>query len=163
MNTMKHRQVGIVLVTNLIMLLMITLLASAHFKNSFIQVQMSNHHQLATLARLNVQNTLTVAKSKISDMLTNNADLMTASKGYYPLDHQIHIGQLTELSSAQVLQAPPNDRYVIVYLGKSAPLAEFQLSSGPLNDHHLFKIMVMSSSAKGTEYVEQQLYTVVAP
>lgn len=159
MKQTKHtpvKQEGLVLATNLILLLLLTLIVNALYKNAALQHRMSTHHNLLSGAKNHARQAIDLAKRKVDQMVMDEVDLLQPSKGYYPLNHQLNINDVTNLADDQVLTDNNSSRYIIMYLGKSKK----HLISTSITEFHLFKIISFSKSSKGTEYVEQQLFSV---
>ncbi len=144
---------GVVLVTNLIMMLIITLIATALFKNSYLQTKMVNHHLLQQLASQKTEQALIEARDHITTLLTDASDLSLPSQGIYPYRHELSFTNFDWSNNSELLQASNKSKYFIVYLGKHQPVADMTVSK------HLFKVIAYSELSKGSSYFKQQLMT----
>ncbi|OUS30397.1 hypothetical protein A9Q98_05240 [Thalassotalea sp. 42_200_T64] len=150
---------GIVLASNLIMLLLVTLIATALFKNALNQSQMSNHYQLQLLSQ-NMSHLVTAqAKSYIESLLEDNVDLTVPEIGFYPEHSALYLTDINWQDNGAVVSASSltagKGQYVVIYLGKTTKLSEPFIGA----EHHLFKLLLHTETAKGGEYQSQKLLT----
>ncbi|KGJ88260.1 hypothetical protein [Thalassotalea sp. ND16A] len=150
---------GLVLASNLIMLLLVTLIATALFKNGLNQSQMNNHYQLQLLSQ-NLSHQVTAqAKSYIQSLLDNNVDLTVPDIGFYPEHSALYLTDINWQDNNAVLIATSmtagKGQYVVLYLGITSKLSQPLIGS----EHHLFKLLLHTETAKGGEYQSQQFLT----
>ncbi|WNC73345.1 hypothetical protein RGQ13_04950 [Thalassotalea psychrophila] len=139
---------GLVLATNLLMLLLVTLIATTLFKNALNQSKMANHYQRQLLIKNNAEQVVVDAKLHIKNLLDTNTELNLNSKGYYATDIALFNSDINWQDTNSVLASANNSKFVVIYLGIQAKLT--QPSQGV--DHHLFKVLIYSQLNYGSEY-----------
>lgn len=145
---------GLVLATNLIMLLLVTLVATSLYKNSFIETKMANQQLLKLQSKNSAKHATSLAKLFITDLLTNNVDLNIPQTGYLPNKFDLSIADINWNDNTSVISAINNSKYLIIYLGKH------HKKHGSNNgiEHHIFKIVVFNQLGQGSQHIEQSLF-----
>lgn len=149
---LTHQCQGLVLATNLLMLLLVTLIATTLFKNALNQSKMANHYQRQLLIKNNAEQVVMDAKSRITNMLDTNTELTVSSKGFYASDIAKFNSDINWQDTNSVLTSANNSKFVIIYLGVQAKLTQPQLGV----EHHIFKVLIYSQINYGSEYTLQR-------
>ncbi|MEW6999578.1 hypothetical protein AADZ86_17955 [Colwelliaceae bacterium BS250] len=145
------KQLGFVLASNLIMMLLLTLIATALFKNSLTETQMATLYHLQLRSHNDAQQAVITITAHLESMVNNNSDFSKATLGFYPKNQPQLLNNINWLDNTRLLSTNSQVRYVINYLGRSTKLTAPKLDI----EYHLFKVFIYSKAAKGSEYVEQ--------
>ncbi len=143
-----------VLATSLIILLLITLLATSMFANALTQLQMSNHFQLQAKAKQRAEQAFVEAFHLLKLKVNNSDDLTKESRGYYV--NTLALEGINWQDNNQVLSSDSNAKFVIQYSGSA------QANSYPFDGeiHHLFNVFIYGSAAKQTEFTSQRFVNI---
>ena len=152
----SHKDQGLVLATNLLMLLLVTLIATTLFKNALSQSKMANLYQSQLLIKTNAEQALVAAKNHIKNLLDSNSQLTANSRGYYASDVAMLDVDINWQDSNSVLAGENNTKFVVIYLGVQAKLTQPDLGL----EHHLFKVLIHSQLNSGYEYHQQQFIAI---
>ncbi|WNC67630.1 hypothetical protein RI845_14030 [Thalassotalea nanhaiensis] len=153
---LSHKYQGLVLATNLLMLLLITLIATTLFKNALNQRKMANHYQRQLLVKNNAEQVIVDAKLYVKNLLALNTDLTVNNTGYYGSGAGLLNGDINWQDSNDVLTSANNSKFVLTYMGVQAKLTPPGLGV----DHHLFKVFIYSQLNNGAEYQQQQFFAI---
>lgn len=154
----SRQQLGFVLASNLIMMLLLTLIATALFKNALTETQMANLYHLQLTTNNNAKQAIITIKTRLKSLVTSNQNFSIASPGFYPQNQQQLLNTINWLDNSKLLSTNSQVKYVVNYLGKSNKLTAPKLGI----EYHLFKVFIYSKAAKGSEYVEQVFISVEA-
>ena len=149
-----HKYQGLVLATNLLMLLLVTLIATTLFKNALNQSKMANHYQRQLLIKNNAEQVLVDAKNHIKNLLSINNEVTVNSKGFYASDVAMFNDDINWQDTNNVLASANKSKFVVIYLGTQAKLTQPNLGL----DHHLFKVLIYSQLNSGSEYQLQRFF-----
>ncbi|TRX54419.1 pilus assembly PilX N-terminal domain-containing protein [Thalassomonas sp. M1454] len=147
---------GLVLATNLIMLLLVTLVATSLYQNSFVETKMANQQLLKLQSKNNADYAYSNARLFIMDLIKSNADLNIARNGYFPYAFDLSINDINWQDNNSVISSINNSKYVVIYLGQHVK------SYGSNNgiEHQLFKIVVFNQLGQGSQHIEQSFFAV---
>ena len=144
---------GFVLATNLILLALITLIASSLFKNSINQNQMAKHFKLQSLSINATQSSAQKIEQLLLDKISGGADLTANSQGYFGSWQSLQIQSINWQDTTNLLTID-GSLVVIIYLGENQKLIDPDI--GDL--HHTFKVFIKSSIAGGNDSYQQKFY-----
>ena len=142
---------GMVLATSLIILLLITLLATSMYANALTQLQMSNHFQLQAKAKQRAEQAFFEAFQLVMLKVNNSDDLTKENRGYYV--NTFPLEDINWQDNNLVLSSDLNAKFVIQYSGIA------QANSYPYQgeSHHLFNVFIYGSAAKQTEFTSRRI------
>ena len=153
---LSDKSQGLVLATNLLMLLLITLIATTLFKNALNQIKMANHYQRQLLVKNNAEQVIVDAKLYVNNLLALNADLTVNNTGYYGSDSALYNDDINWQDTNVVLTSANNSKFVLIYMGVQAKLTQPHLGV----NYHLFKVFIYSQLNYGAEYQQQQFFAI---
>lgn len=148
---------GIVLATNLIMLLLVTLVATSLYKNSFVETKMANQQLLKLQTENSTKHAYSVAKLFIEDLILMGSDLESPRPGYFPYKYDLSIATINWSDSSSVIKSSNDSKFIIIYLGDR--IKNYGNENGI--KHHLFKIILFKQLGQGSKHIEQSLFSLV--
>ncbi|WOH39170.1 hypothetical protein RI844_08090 [Thalassotalea fonticola] len=151
-----HKYQGLVLATNLLMVLLVTLIATTLFKNALTQSKMVNLSKSQLLIKNNSEQVLVDAKNYIKNLLAANTELTVNDKGYFGSDAAIFITDINWQDTNNFIASDNNSKFVVIYLGIQTKLTQPDLGL----DHHLFKILIYSQFPPSAEYQLQRFIAI---
>ena len=155
MTTLQHKNLGFILVINLIVLLLLAILISSMYKNSLLQLQMSIQFRVKHIAKQHVMSSLTSAKQHIQTMLKTNQDFSHQSQGFYPKTLTVNMDTLIKSGPTMSFNHLHGD-YIIHHVGKAIKLS----GNNSGIEHQLFFIYSMSDTLKGARYVHAEFLSI---
>ena len=84
----SRQQLGFVLASNLIMMLLLTLIATALFKNALTETQMANLYRLQLTTNNNAKQAIITITTRLQSSVTSNENFSLATPGFYPQNQQ---------------------------------------------------------------------------
>lgn len=155
----SHKQSGIVLVINLIILLLITVLATSMFKNALNQQQMANSFHLNLSNQQRALQLATKAKSALTVLINDNADLTVNQPGFFASEDEFAQANFSWSNAQHVTLDSKLGKYVVVYKGIFPRLFE----PDKKQDHHIFDLFVKSQSNNHSEVIQQHFIAIKQP
>lgn len=153
---LPHKYQGIVLATNLLMLLLVTLIATTLFKNAITQSKMANLSQRQLLIKTNSEQVLGDAENYIKSLLAANTELTINRKGYYATDVALFNTDINWQDSNNFITSDNNSKFVVIYLGVQTKLTQPDLGL----EHHLFKVLIYSQLPPNADYQQQRFIAI---
>ena len=158
-------QRGVVLVTALIMLMVLTILAVTAMNTSTLQTLMAGNNQFQTVALSEAEVTVAAAETLLDGIV--NKTQAAPAQGYYDISPT---GTSTAIDfstfgwpDGSVIASGDNSEYVIEYTGeKTLPPTSFKFINGSStagDKVHVFRITARSRQGRGAVRVVQSVYT----
>lgn len=162
---------GFILVTCLLILFMLTMLATSAFKTAFMQTLIANNFRFQTVSFNNAENALIAAEKIIETNVANVSvfDFSAAGDGFYNTSENLDVKSIDWTDDSFVESGTATgDKYVVHYLGKHMLPGADQSAKGngkSLTGSHIyaFKVTGRSTGAKHAERIVQSVYLTSEP
>lgn len=160
------RQRGVILVTSLLILLMVTMLAASAFNTSYIQTLIAGNIKFQTVSFNKAERALRDAETAIENMIAEAGffDFSTAGDGYYNIGESLDVRALDWDNIAAVESgSEPGDKFVIQYYGRQEIPGSDQAAaggSGAVIGSYVYTYVVTARSltSKRAQRVVQSVY-----
>ncbi|MCP4320849.1 MAG: hypothetical protein GY787_03130 [Alteromonadales bacterium] len=162
----QKRNAGFILVTCLLILFMLTILATSAFKTAFMQTLIANNFRFQTISFNNAENALLEAEAKIEENVSSISmfDFSMSNDGYYNTLDSINIRNIDwDDEDAVESGTASGDKFVVQYVGKqmipgSDEAASDNAKSVTGSYVYAFVVTGRSIGAKHAERVVQSVY-----